>query len=1512
MMTSGDPMSSMIKSKQKALVLISMMILAQATILIPSVTADISPNSTLITTFSNDDTYVTIQFDSSGEPIQPGASLEIPRNTTVEALNFGLTYNSSNSPGNFWLDMNEDGIPEYGFNGTGYGQLGNQTQFSDNSSTYYSSNSAGNWAGPNFILPQDIIMDNSLIAVDFTPDNSGRWMLESSIIDITTLNYDNDTSDEIMVLSSSWDTGNGDFFPAIGWINNNSNNDGVTNISWHQTCNGVEKLEITDFNDDGHDDVLVWTPQVGRFCYHLWLPTQNTFSAPQELTGGTSGQKMFVKAGDLNLDGFGDVIYADAQGSYGLYQWKQSIPGFEFIDEWAYETIIGGTYQQTGITQFDVGNIMQGNDNATLVFVSDQFTVDTLAWDPGSNEFTTVYSSISNVDSEFLWLEDLNEDTYDDIITWGQGTSGTILVSDDFSGNYVSSSQSGLEAPENAIAVDYDGNGILDILIPENATADDDDNTMNGSLMVYNFVGGVITNSNRNLTPRTMPALTTFGDINGDLNPEIIAYCGEQDTGIFVDSWHKMSFDFDSDGVMELSAEGFAQADSGANGSQLIRVTDSSGSIANTIELNKQSYAPFTDNYGNNMMSISSEIDIATAGSVLFQNLRITYEWSHHLEDFYDGSGHNFTTYVNSEVMEFGTGNLTLPLLFSSTHAGELNVDNLYLVTASGHPDLPDLAPLVLMAINVQEDSVEMRWSEVLTGSQHFSSYELYRSTVVNGVFPGDYSLLVNKSGDHTDVSYIDSGLAEGGHYEYVVKAIFSVGGLESALSNVISVDLPSIPRVENVAAVDTPMDQGGSIDVTWDEVDDRYTGYYDVFVSTQNFTDTTLMDSVHTLQHTETSHSAIYTSAIRDSDDNVLVPSATINNEEALWVAVVATNDSGSNPFVTAVGPVYALNNDELPTELTMGLSSAVVFGNSVGDEDLIVGGEDPTIISLSLLSDTSLPIENANIMTTVIVDPDGEAYEFFFNSTTDNTGAANVQFNWRDLANESITVNGGDMEIIAQYDGREETLEKGPLGSSDAEIKDIDIVVPAYFSLLTTVVMVDEFGDTNLEVSLIAEHEWQQAAFLGTEITFKYYKNDGTLTSTTKQSIMDLDGNLDVFVDAMPEGGYVLITPDDSANPNNPAAWKYLNNFELNATLAEYDDSGQTNLDDDGDFVLNDDDLCPNTPGNEVGQVDSDPSSDTYGCSPSQIEQQIEIIDPTLSCPDSEWVIENIVNSQNSNIECELINDNDLFITIEHPAKVTVGGIEMGINCPSFVGSLAQVTCTFSPTVVSETNKSTSDPILSNFDAEFSLGWVTPAGTNQVKDITYTVEFWLNGSITEVVDDNGGTDSGTTDNNDNSDNTGGGTDPVINEESADTKAGILEDPLMLGLIAGGAIVALISIVIIVRFIRGDDDDWDDDWDDEDDEEDMENPLDRILGRAGGPSYSEPSREEHFERETNRGRLSGSAGQEFVRQSQQTNDYADDPGYSVDEDGTEWWEDENGQWWYRDPNMDDWEEWNE
>ena len=1512
MMTSGSPIPSLVRSKQKALVLISLMVLSQLVVLIPSVAADIPANSTLRTTFSDGNASVTIQFSDTGIANSPGVALEIPQNTTLGELSFDLRYDgATESPGQLWMDFTQDGVVEYAYNGTGYGQLGKQTQFADNSTMKYYSFSEGTHNGPEIILPQNSSSFNSLLAIDYTPDNNGRWMNESSIVDMATLNFDNDSSEEVVVLSSSWDTGNGDLFPAIGWINNNSNNDGFTNISWHQTCNDVENLEVADFDGDGHDDILVWTPIVGRFCYHLWIPTQNTFSPAQELTGGDSGEDIIVSSGDLNFDGFDDIVFVDTFGSYGFYQWKPNLPGFELIDEYEFETTVSGSSQQTGVKQFSIGNIMQGNLNGTLVFVSDLATVETLMWDPGSQEFTTVFSTFDNLEMEFLWLEDLNGDTYDEIITWDSSTNGVVLVSDDNIGIYGSSAQTGLEAPEGATVVDYDSDGILDILIPENATADDDDATMNGSLMIYNFISGLFADTNRNLTPRTMPSISVSGDLNGDNHPEIIAYCGEQEQskGIFIDSWHMMSYDFDGDGVAELSAEGFGQADSGANGTQMIRVTDLNGAISNTIDLNKGNYNSNVDSYNNEMMTISSDVTLNSAGSLLFQNLLITYSWQHKIEELYDGSGYNLTTYVNNNLMEFGTQNFTHDLWFSSSKAGELIFENLRLVTSPGHPELPDLDPLVLIATNVEEDSVEMRWSEVTTGSQHFDSYELYRSSMVNATFPGDYNLLSTASGDHTDVSYADLGLPEGAHYEYVVRATFSVGGLSSAISNVIVIDLPSVPSVKNVIAVDTPDDLGGSIDISWDEVDDRFSGYYDVFVLTENFTNTTLLDSVATLQNTETSYSASITSTVKDDNGDIVTNAASIENEQALWVAVVATNASGSNPYVTATGPVYAINNEFRSTKIDIELSNAEVFGNEMTDEELIVGGEQPTVISLHLQSHPYSndqehllePVENAIIMTTLTINPDDEAYNVYFNSTTDNNGEAEVVFNWRDIANDTIGVEGGVVEINAEYNGRAETLEQGGLDPDTSDLTDVRVIVPAYFSLLTTVTMVNELGDATLEVSLVAEHEWQQSALLGTEITFKYYDNE-MLTSTTKQEILNLNGDLEVNIDGNPSGGYVLITPDSSANPDNPSAWKYLNNFELNATLIEYDDSGQTNLDDDGDFVLNDDDLCPNTPGNEVGQVDAD------GCAPSQLDDQIEIVDPTLECPVLEWTIQNTVNSQNANRECTLSNSNDLFITIEHPPKVTFGGIDMGVNCPSFVGSNDQVICTFSPTVLSETNKTTSDPVLSNFIVDLTFTWITPNGASQMKDVSYDIDYFLIGDMTTVVDDNnGGTDNGGTDNG-GTDN--GGTGPVINEEQADAKAGILEDPMMLGMIAGGAIIALISIVIIVRFIRGDDDDWDDDWDDDDEEEEMENPLDRILGRTGGASVQ--PRDEPFERETSRGRLSGSAGEEFVRQSQQSNDYENDPGYSVDEDGTEWWEDENGQWWYRDPNMDDWAEWNE
>ena len=1499
MMTRGSPVQSSAKSKQIAFTLILLMIFSQLVVLIPSVGADTAGTPTLRTTFSNgnSDIVINLEVNATGYA-NNSAELEIPQNTTVGELSFSLHYShTTDSPGDVWLDIDQDGLSEWEFGGTGYGGIGNQTRFSDDSFHSSSSLSDGMNPGQNILLPKNISVHSSSISIDYSPQNSGIWYNDTDIVDLATVDIDDDNSVELLVLSP-WESESGPVFPEIGWVNNNSNNDGFTSFTWLETCPFSENLEITDFNGDGYDDVLTWTPIAGRFCYHLWNPSANNYSAANELLGGNIGEEIFVITEDINGDGFGDIVYADTSGNFGYYQWKSNVNGFELIDEWDYLSV-SGLPPNAVLKQFAEGNILTSGVG-TLVFVSDQNTLDTLVWDSGMNEFILVFPPFS-VDTEFLWLEDLNGDSFDDMITWGNGSSGNILVSNVNNGDYGLASQSGLEAPENASIVDFDGDGGLDILIPENATGDNNDLTIDGSLLVYNFMSGSLTNSTRSITPRTMPSLTTTGDMNGDGHSEIIVYCGETYNGIFIDSWHKMEYDFDGDGIFELDIEGFAQAESGPNGSQMFRVTDSTSAIAGTIDTNLDSYNNFSDGFGIEMMNISSQINLLTAGTVSISNFQITYSFDHHIEELYDGSGNKLSDLINNNYMEFGTQTFTVPLTFGSSSSGELTLDNLRLVTFPGHPDLPDLDPLVLMAIEVLEDSVELRWSEVSTGNQYFSNYELYRTSVENGTFPTDYSLLTTTNA-YTNVSYNDTDVLEGGHYEYVVRTAFNVGALSSSISNVVVVNLPSVPRVENISASDTPMDQGGTIDINWDRIDDKsnpFVGYYDIYVFTQNFSDTTLMDPVTTLQHTETTFTASFTSAVRDSNGDIVVNAASIENEQALWAAVVATNDSGSNPYVSAVGPVYALNNDLLPTQLSMDLTDLNYLR-----ENLIAGG-NPTTISFNLKSGNSAPfepVEGEIISTTIIVDPDGDAYEFNFNSTTDSQGDTTLEFNWRDLANQSIGANGGEVEITAVYEGRIQTLEKGPLEGTTESI-DAMAIIPATFTLNTPSVMVDEFGDATLEVSLIAENDWQQAALTDLDISFKYYFGELLKGSSTQQ--IPESGILEAYIDAMPEGGHVLITPDNSANPSNPNALIYPNTFELNATLYAYDGSGQTNLDQDADGVIDDEDDCENTSPDKIDEVDEN------GCSPDQLENILVLTDLTLDCPVTEWTIQNEENSVNSDRECLLINDNDFFVEIfEIPSNISVEWGWIGVSCSQvFISSLSDIPCTFSPTVTNAANKTTSDPLLSSFTMDITYNWNTLP--KQDKTISYVIDYWLIGDAVTVIDDNNG---GTDDDDDSNNNGNSGNSPVINEESADSKAGILDDPMMLGLIAGGAIVALVSIVIIVRFIRGDDDDWDDDWEDDDDDDDMENPLDRILGRTSGGGYDsmQQSEEEPFERTLSRGRLSGAAGQEFVKQSQQSNEYEDDPGYSVDEDGTEWWEDEQGQWWYRDPNMDDWEEWNE
>ena len=53
----------------------------------------------------------------------------------------------------------------------------------------------------------------------------------------------------------------------------------------------------------------------------------------------------------------------------------------------------------------------------------------------------------------------------------------------------------------------------------------------------------------------------------------------------------------------------------------------------------------------------------------------------------------------------------------------------------------------------------------------------------------------------------------------------------------------------------------------------------------------------------------------------------------------------------------------------------------------------------------------------------------------------------------------------------------------------------------------------------------------------------------------------------------------------------------------------------------------------------------------------------------------------------------------------------------------------------------------------------------------------------------------------------------------------------------------------------------------------------------------------------------SDEANEEYVDEEYSEYEESDDPGISVDEHGTEWYEDEVGVWWYREEGQEDWSE---
>ena len=143
MQCTGDNMSRKTSGIFAALLLLSC---------IPMVVLPVSGESTNHVTFSGG--FATVDVQLQGNITNSSAVLELPRNVTVTSSTFQISYDSDDeSPGTVWIDINQDGVIEWEYDGIGYGDLGQQNVFYDGNTSYSAEIFGANTPTPTILLP---------------------------------------------------------------------------------------------------------------------------------------------------------------------------------------------------------------------------------------------------------------------------------------------------------------------------------------------------------------------------------------------------------------------------------------------------------------------------------------------------------------------------------------------------------------------------------------------------------------------------------------------------------------------------------------------------------------------------------------------------------------------------------------------------------------------------------------------------------------------------------------------------------------------------------------------------------------------------------------------------------------------------------------------------------------------------------------------------------------------------------------------------------------------------------------------------------------------------------------------------------------------------------------------------------------------------------------------------------------------------------------------------------------
>ena len=1434
-------MDSMDDARRTGPFLLVLLLLFQTMAMMP---AAANPTGGTVNTFSNGQAQVSVSLIAG--TVDTSLGIEVPRNVTFDSASFVVNAKDEvPTPGQVYIDIGQDGVKEWAFEGTGYGHLGHQQSFITGS-TVDSVYSTGYVSSSMIHIPHGASIGSVDLDVNFTSAVAGGLVPTGVVETSASGDIDNDSLPEIAVLSKSV-TG---FNSAISTIDWNAST-GLNMSSWVATCAGATELSVADFNGDGMDDVVSFDYTSSNACVHFTNSTTASLGAAQLVA--LNSNSIEASAGDFNQDGKADLISIHSGGIFSLRAFNAKVGSFGANQTYTVE--INNTATPTSLLYLTAG-YFDTNGSTYSAVVTDFYGHSTpLEWTAGSgiSDNPTHFDGMS---SKPIAGDIDNDGDIDFIGTNAIGYTIALNTGSQWNTTYVLSTTelASASALNNASFFDHDGDGVTSLVVPRSTGDCNQATGVCGNLSVFDMNSTSIGAQSDALKPWDSPIDADGVDMDGDGVLEHIVAAGNGTYGLFIGPYTTIGMDVNLDGQTDLSASGYSG--SAQFSMDPLSIEDPMGNMTSMLAPLMNALPYIEDGFGVRMSTTNFDFTSTTNGTFGLANMDIAYDIDFIVENNPFSAG-NLTNIINQQQTA-GVGNFVVSLPVNATMSGTFTLSGLIAQYSPGAPNLSLPPTPVVTLTELTSDRVQIEWQDILDFGDDLIGFEVFRTT------PGAPFDLTSPYTNPAANMSVDGDVEHGMTYVYGVRSLHAYGVTSNMSAPLTAtVPFPAPPAaVAGFTVVDTPSDEGGSLDFMWDISIDGAVEYR-VYLETQSIQNLSDLQPIATIVHTTENP----TMSLSTADESI----TTIDGIE-YYAAVVAFDGYGnSTSAFSTLGPVVSLNNSQRTAHIEYDLSTSGGF-----DQDQFgISALDSIHLNITLTSD-GVPLADELLYLTI----EAMGVDVELSGSTDASGV------WQAIAVEDLTELGGPFTtffdtatMTIDYLGTNGSLTMQPVGPANRSIQGLGLL-RADVIVEQTVLELDDAGVFSLEVTLTAELPTQNTYLEGLAYTWEQRDADGNTTST---GVIEVKGGELVLTGTANATDTLFLTSDSTKSwiqPSlNPISFTFIGG--------------------------------PEEPTNET-----DDNETTNGTEPTEPTFPDTTLPALINCGTATYAWED--NGTDEAITCTITNPNpfDVFVGFSWKVNPT--------TLPPFTFESPKPLPGSWPNLIISAEDSTqveflpvrngpSDGLFPGAQGVEYVVYITCSelgGANQCDTMstpTASTEAelqWTLGEQPEVVQPVD-------------------TTPTETKSSAPLVIGSILGVLVL--IGGGAAVVLLRNAEEEDDDWYADSTGEEEPEVvEKPTKPSSKSLDELhsegktLDDVEGPKERRPSLFDEFDNntvesydESEVAELTEHLGEE--EEYEESHDEAEeDDGISVDENGTEWWEDEEGVWWYREEGWEDWAVWEE